>query len=320
MKPIAAVLLLSATALSAQPSATPLQQAATLIEEARYDDASRLLAPLANSADPQVSYLRGRIALAQNHAEAAAALLEKAVAGNEHVAAYHFYLGSAYGQQAMEANVFHQAMLAKKTQAEYERAVALDPNSIDARLGLIDFYSIAPGFMGGSMEKALQQAAEVKKRDAWQGHRAAARVYLRDKKPDLARKEMQDSVREQPNSAKAHASFASFLAQNDKNFAAAWSELDTALKLDPTYMPTYARIGQVAALSGAQLARGEEALKTYLAYHPKSGEPDLASAHYTLGTIYEKQGKKAEARASYLAAARLAPASKAVQEALKRVS
>ena len=60
-------------------------------------------------------------------------------------------------------------------------------------------------------------------------------------------------------------------------------------------------------------------MKKYLAYRPKNDEPSLARAHYWLGAIYEKAGKKAEARASYAASLKINPNQKDVDAAMKRV-
>jgi Tfp pilus assembly protein PilF len=209
--------------------------------------------------------------------------------------------------------------MAGKIRAEFEKAVALDPNYIEARFALIDFYTVAPGFMGGSQEKAAQQAAEIKKRNSVEGHRAFARVYMRQKKVDLARKEYVDAVRENPTSARAHYLLGVFL-MNDKNWAGSLQELETALRLDPKHMVAYLRIGQNAALSGQNFARGEESLRRYLTHTPTEQEPGHYSTWYYLGMIQEKQGKKAEAKASFLNAKKLAPQSKEIAEALKRVS
>jgi len=235
------------------------------------------------------------------------------------VAEYHYWLGNAYGTAAGKANMFRQASLGKKAKEELERAVALDPNLIDARFGLMEFYLQAPGIIGGSEEKALQQATEIRKRDAYMGHRAYARIYNFQKKPDLARNEWLTAVKEQPASARAHNALAGFYTGVDKNYPAAWTEVDTALKLDPSYMPAVFRVGVIAANSGTNLPRGEEALKRYLAYQPKENEPSLRDANYWLGMVYEKEGRKPEARASYQAALKISPESKQIQEALKRV-
>lgn len=304
--------------LLAFPAAAQVQQAAALFSQGEYEQAKRLLQP--TSTDPHALYLLGRIALKQNDGDRAVELLERAVERNDAVAEYHYWLGSAYGMQAQEANPFRQVSLAGKTREQFERAVQRDPNLVDARFALIDFYTIAPGFMGGSEAKAIQQAEEIRKRDPFNGHRAFARIYARQKKLDLARKEWQDAVREQPDSSRAHAGLGAFLGTTDKNFRAAFEELDSALKLDPGNMVAWFRIGQIAAQSGANAARGEEALKKYLAYRPADNEPDLSSTHYYLGMLYEKQGKKSEARQSYAAAVKLRPKVKPYTDALKRVS
>jgi Tfp pilus assembly protein PilF len=262
----------------------------------------------------------GKAAMQRNDADAAADYFEKAVAAQPKNALYHFWLGQAYGSQAQNASMFSQMRLAGKTKDEFERAVQLDPNLLDARFGLIDFYTMAPAIAGGSEEKAMQQAAEIKKRDSVLGHRAMARIYSRQKKTDLARNEWLAAVKEQPNSAKAHNGLAGFYLGVDKNNAAAMAEAEAAVKADPSYMPAWFRIGQVAANAGTSLPRGEEAMKKYLAYKPQDNEPGHADANYWMGMIYEKMGRKAEAKASYQAALKLAPNSKTIAEAVKRVS
>ena len=251
--------------------------------------------------------------------EAAITAYEKAVAAEPRNAEAHFLLGTAYGRQAQQASLFKQASLVKKTKAEFEKAVELDPNLLEARFALIDYYLIAPGFMGGSEEKAVAQAAEIKKRDALDGHRAYARVYMRQKKNDLARKEYVDAVREQPQSAKAHYFLGVFL-MNEKNWNGSMHEYEMALQLDPNFAPVMFRIGQHAARSETSYERGENALRKYLTHKPADNEPSHGAAWYWLGQIQEKQGKKAEAKQSYANALKLAPSSTEIKDALKRVS
>jgi tetratricopeptide (TPR) repeat protein len=262
---------------------------------------------------------QGRAAMNRNDADAAATLLEKAVAQNPKSAEAHYLLGTAYGSQAQKASIFGQASLAGKTKDEFEKAVELDPNLLDARYGLIQFYAMAPGIMGGSYDKAFAQAAEIKKHDPLMAHRATAFIYTHQKKTDEARNEYLAEVREYPKSARAHIDLGvSYIVE--KNFKAANDEFETALKVEPTYMPVYFRIGQGSAITSSNYAKGEEALRKYLAYTPKENEPPHARTHYWLGQIFEKQGKKAEAKASFATSLKLNPAQKDVAEALKRVS
>lgn len=261
-----------------------------------------------------------RVAVDKRDFETAAALLEKAVAANPKSAEARYLLGSVYGSQARRAGILKQASLAKKVKAEFEAVLALDPNHINARQGLVDFYSIAPGFMGGSTEKALAHAAEIKKRDPVKGRHAYARIYARARQIDLARKEIVEAVREQPKSARAHQGLGMLMLNNDKNYTGALHEFEMALKLDPGYMPAYLRIGHLAAVTGNDFARAEAFLKKYLAYKPAEDEPPPAVAWYWLGMLYEKHGRKGDAKQSFTNALRLEPEDKNVKEALKRVS
>ncbi len=106
----------------------------------------------------------------------------------------------------------------------------------------------------------------------------------------------------------------------EKNYKSASDEFESTVKLDPSYMPAYFQIGHVAALAANNFARGEETLKKYLAYRPKDEEPPVARAYYWLGGIYEKQGKKTEAKSSYAASLKINPNQKDVDAAMKRVS
>lgn len=260
----------------------------------------------------------GRAALDRDDNEKAVEIFTKVIAAQPKSAEAHYRRGMAYGDLAQRSNILKQASLASKTRADFERAVELDPNHLDARFMLINFYLLAPGFMGGGDDKAVAQAAEIRKRDALEGHRAYARVYGHQKKTDLARKEFVDAVRENPKSARAHHMLAGFLI-NEKNWNGALHELDMALTLDPAFMPAYVRLGAHAALSEGNYVRGEEALRKYLTHKPADNEPRHAAAWYWLGRVQEKQGKKKEAKQSYQNGLKLAPADKDIREALKKL-
>jgi tetratricopeptide (TPR) repeat protein len=264
------------------------------------------------------SLITERAALDRRHFYQAIAQFEKAVAQKHNTSEAHYYLGVAYSQKAETANMLSQMSLGRKAIDAWVRALELDPNSFNARLRLIEFYVTAPAMAGGSEDKAMDLAAVAKKRDAFDGHRAYARIYTIQKKYDVATKEMREGIREQPKSAKAHYFLGNALL-NQQDWKASQQEYDTALALDAAYMPTYFRIGHLAARSESNYARGEEAVRKYLAYKPTDDEPKIGSAWYWLGMIQEKQGKKAEAKRSYLMAQKLSPELKETTEALKRV-
>ena len=82
----------------------------------------------------------------------------------------------------------------------------------------------------------------------------------------------------------------------------------------------YFQIGYVAVLASTNLARGEEALKKYLAYQPKDEDPSAPRADYWLGGIYEKQGRKAEAKAHYTSSLKINPNRQDAEQAMTRDS
>jgi len=274
----------------------------------------------AQTNDPQTFYQLGREAIARGDAKKAIGYFERAVALRPNDARYHYQLAGAYGQSAATAGMFKMMSIAGKAKDEFRRAIVIDPNFLPARMALLEFDLLAPALMGGSEEAAIEQATEIRKRDPIEGHRAFARIDVAAKKLDRARNEYVAMLKEQPSSARAHYFYGVYLMLTEKNYKAASDEVESVVKLDASYMPAYFQIGHVAALSGANLTRGEDALRKYLAYRPKEDEPSIARAYFWLGGIYEKQGRKADAKASYAASVKINPNQKDADEALKRVS
>ncbi|HEX7939558.1 MAG TPA: tetratricopeptide repeat protein, partial [Gemmatimonadaceae bacterium] len=144
-----ALLLAFASCLAAQTPEKLFQE--RKFAEARASASAQLSA---NKNDGNAMYWMGRVAMAQNKTDEAIDWFEKAVKADDKNALYHLWLGNAVGNEAQNASTLRQPFLARRVKAEFERAVALDPTLIDARDGLISFYQQAPGFMGGSTDKA----------------------------------------------------------------------------------------------------------------------------------------------------------------------
>lgn len=279
-----------------------------------------LVAVLLGSATAQAQNLaQGRTALLKGDTESAIAILERAVAANPRDANLHFTLGCAYGGKAARSSMITAARYAPKARGAWEQAVSLDSRHVDARFSLVEYYAAAPGFMGGSMEKAIRHAQSISAVDAVLGHRAMAVVLVQQKRNDLARQEHLESLRKQPNSPMAHYFFGRFLANVEKRHDAAIPEFETALKLDPALMPAWYSLGRSVSISGRHLERGEEAIRRYLAHSPQLFEPSHADARYVLGLIHEKKGMTSEARRDYLDALALDPSLKPASEALGRL-
>ena len=297
---------------------TAIDQAKTLYEAKKYDDAKKILSVVKsdNKLYAQAQYYLGRIAFDQKDLDAAEDHLEEAIDTDDKVADYHYWLGSVLGTSIRDANMLKQGMLASKIKDEFEKTVALDPKFMDAHWGLISFYTEAPGFMGGSFEKALAEAEAIKKLNEADGHRAYGQVYAKQEKFDEAEKEYRLAYKANPAYTNPLLSLYVSRKQNDKAFAF----LEEALKAQPESMIIQYQIGRTSAVTGEKLDRGEQCLIKYLAYQPKANEPSHAGAQMRLGQISEKRGNKVEAKKRYEAALKLDASQKDAKDGLARVS
>src|SRR6185295_12605447 len=107
-----------------------LAEARSVLEEAVAED----------SGDARAASYLGRVILAEGEVDRAAEWMAKSVALEEANAEYHLWLGRAYGSAAMRASVLKQPGIARKVRKEFERASALDPDNLEARFGLIEYY------------------------------------------------------------------------------------------------------------------------------------------------------------------------------------
>jgi tetratricopeptide (TPR) repeat protein len=144
----------------------------------------------------------------------------------------HLWLGRAYGQKAIHASIFSRLGFAKKCLTEFEKAVALDPNSTDARYDLLSFHVNAPGFAGGDMAKAREQAAEIARLDPARGHVAEGAIFTSQKMWPEAEAEYVKALDLAPDSAYVHWRFGRFLVKRGRQDEAR-VELHRALALDP---------------------------------------------------------------------------------------
>jgi tetratricopeptide (TPR) repeat protein len=312
----AAFLLAISFGLGAQaplPPTSPEQ----LIDARRFDEAKAAIQTMLakDKNDPSALFYMGRLEYAQGHSGQAVDWFEKAVKRNESNSLYHTWLGNALGDEAQKASKLRQPFLARRVKSEYERAVALDPKSIDAREGLVDFYSIAPGFMGGSMDKAREQANEIVKLDPIRGNFRLARVAERSKDLPAAEVAYKSVITAAPDSAIGYYGLASFY-RNQSRWDEAFATYDQLMKLKPDEMPVHLTWAGTAAQSGLQLERGEREVKLYLEQAKDAPLANMSNAHWRLGQIYEKTSRRELAKAEYTEALKLNPQNQNAKKSL----
>jgi tetratricopeptide (TPR) repeat protein len=290
-------------------------------QERRWDDArAAAQAQLTESPGHAATlYCIGRIAYANGKSGEAVDWFEKAIKVEANSALYHLWLGNALGDEAQRANKLRQPFLARRVKSEFERAVALDPSSIDARKGLIGFYSIAPGIMGGSMERAKAEAAEIGKLNAMRGHLEMGLLFEREKKLAAAESAFKAAVDASPDSLAGYYGIGAFY-QRHTRWDDAFAVYERLIQLKPAEAVAHYQYGRTAALSGKNLERGERELQSLLDEPPKDFSPlSVAAVSLRLGNIYEKQGKTDLARSAYEQALKLNPKNEDARKALAAI-
>ena len=89
---------------------------------------------------------------------------------------YHYKYGGCLGMKAKESNKFKALGMIGDVKASFEKAIALDPNHIEARWALIELYLQLPGIVGGSEKKAQRYADELLKISPVDGYLAQGRI------------------------------------------------------------------------------------------------------------------------------------------------
>jgi tetratricopeptide (TPR) repeat protein len=245
-------------------------------------------------------------------------MAEKAIALDPQNSTYHLWLGRAMGRKAEDANPFTAFGLARKVKTEFERAVALDNNNLLARSDLSEFYLEAPGFLGGDKNKAKQQADYVARYD----RALASYIYARveEKQGNTgAEAEYKKAIAASSQPSHYWVELAHFYRRTGR-----LSEMEDAIRqsVAATHAGDASEFDSAALLlhSGRNFAGAAQILRHYVSQDDASEDGPAFRAHYLLGVLLEKQGKKKDAAAEFQTALNMASEYRPAQDALARVS
>jgi tetratricopeptide (TPR) repeat protein len=303
--------------LTAQSS--PLDQARGLVQSRTSADQAKALLQQAIAAAPKNAeshFLLGETLYAFGDFAKASDEAQKAIGLDDAKSDYHLLLGNALSGLVDSVGMFKKMSLGRQMRTEFEKAVAENPKNIPARTALAEFYAQAPSMMGGDMDKAAEQVKQIGILDAIEGHFAAATVDIDQKKFSEAEQEYKAAITVDPKRARSYSQLA-FVYIPEKKDSEAPALFRKAVEVDAEYLPGYFGVARSDLLSGQNLDEAERYFKKYLTRWPDEGDPSLANAHWRLGQVYEKQGKKDLAVAEWQEALKLAPNYKPAQESLK---
>jgi tetratricopeptide (TPR) repeat protein len=302
------------------PYASVASSAMTLLEQGRVDEAISEFQSRVNKYPNEAgSYnLLCRAYFQLGEWDRGISACERATALDPSNGVYHLWLGRVYGEKADSASFITAAGLAKKVRQEFEAAVQLAPNNADARNDLAEFYLEAPGIVGGGKDKAENQARALANIDLARADWVKGRIAEKNKDYATAEKEYRAAIQDSHGGAHAWFNLALYY----------WHRQDLDNMQKTLYLAVAAPMDrpEVIMESAELLIRGGrdfpaavQWLNRYLNGSMVEEAPAF-KAHYLLGTVLEKQGRKDEAAAQYRAALALAKNFSRAQQALNHIS
>ena len=177
-----AFFLLSIFLLFSSAPATGLDEAVKLFENKEYEHARRVLEAILKQDEDNAAacYYLARIHYGKKDYDTALDYAERAVELKPSIAEYHFVYANVMGAIAQKANVFKQGWLAPKILEQFEKTIELDSTHIGGHIGAANFYLMAPGFMGGDIGKAREQAFTLLRLGSEKGRWLLIAIYKKE--------------------------------------------------------------------------------------------------------------------------------------------
>jgi tetratricopeptide (TPR) repeat protein len=303
-------LLLAVTTVAAADPAT-----VQLLSRGRMNEA---ISALSNRGDAESLNLLSRAYYAMERWDDAVRWGERATAERPQDASYHLWLARAYGRKAGDSSPLAAAGLARKAKNEFERAVQLDPANVEAHSDLSKYYVQAPAVMGGGLDKARDQAAQVNKYNAAEAHSILAQVAAKAKRYDEAESQFRSAIKEAHNPATYWLQLADFYRLRGR-FDDVQKTVLTAMALPGRAAENYFDAANELYLSGRDFPDAAQYLQKYLDSGGLVENAPAFRAHYLLGQIYEKMGRSSDATSEYEASLALASGFDRARKALGRL-
>jgi tetratricopeptide (TPR) repeat protein len=269
--------------------------------------------------DPSLHFLLGQSYYQLGEFPRAVASLEHAVQLTPKDSEYHDWLGKAYGRKAEESLFFSAMTWARKTRREFEIAVELDPQNLEAQRDLIRYEMNAPSMVGGGDEKALKHIDALDKIDPIQGQLARGEFFATKKRLPEADAVFTKILESNPGRVGVYFEVSDYY-RDHANAEKMGEAIDRAERIDPDDRRLKFYKGVYLVMKGKKNSEAEMFLKAYLATVPENSDlPPHAAAREWLGKLYESLGRFSEAAEQYRLSLTLDSHNKGVEEDLKRV-
>lgn len=238
--------------------------------------------------------------------------LERAVELDESNAEYHYMLAEAYLANYQFAGIVRMPFIAPKVKSHLELAVKYGPRTIEYREALAQYYAMAPAILGGSYQRAYEQAAEIAKLDPYLGLLARAGVYAEEGEGEKALTAYRKAMKMRPEAWQAY--------QRLGTHYLSLQEIDQAIELFKRYVaaaPDHAESYHHLGRAYQQKRMYDEAITSFQKALDK--DPSITPLVFRIAQLYEFQGKVRQARDYYQRYLSMVPSGRAADDARVKV-
>ena len=202
---------------------------------------------------------------------------------------YHFKAGGVMGMKALGISRIRALGYIGGIRRHFERAAKLDPNHIEVRWALVEFYIQLPGIVGGSEKKAIKYANQLAEISPVDGHLANGYIAEYNDRPKDAEDFYKQAI-EVGGSVHTYEKLSN-LYENNNQPDKAIETVSSCLKVHKRNALHY-QIGKIAAQYNLDAELGINCLQQYISNHSvKDGVPK-DWAYYRLAQIYKNLGNK----------------------------
>jgi tetratricopeptide (TPR) repeat protein len=320
VRPLFAMLLAvtMAASVAGQSARDGLSQVNAALQAGEADKALALLGSLPSQAgtSAEAHNLHCRVLFTLEQYEAANMECEQAVKGDPNNSTYHLWYGRTLGESADRASFISAYGLAKHARSEFELAVQLDPRNAEALADLGEFYSEAPGVVGGGTDKAAGVAAQLDHVDPARAHELRSGIARQNKDLETAEKELKEAIAVSAHPAFQWMRLASFYRKLKR-----WPEMENAVESGFAAAQRDPHAG-VALFNGASVLIGANhnpelamrMLEAYLAAPGTTEEAPAFAARVWLARLLAQSGNAEGARRERSAALAMAQEYKPAQD------
>lgn len=277
--------------------AADLRPAVILFNESHYSQAKHLFEAAAKDADTKndALYYLGRIAFEEVNTEKAKDYLEQSINIEPNTSGEYYWLGRAYGELAQQASIFKRASYASSSHKYLQMAVDTDPRNVEALRGLFFFYVVAPGIVGGGIDKAERTLSDIRRLSPVDAD--IEQLMLFDKKEEHEKQlsHAKFLVTTYPNSAEALFRSAQTF-RNQQKLDSAINAFELASKLPITAQnrmyveASIFQFGETCQWANVRTEDAIESLEKYMAIKTEVKKAESNLLCWTLAKLYYQKG------------------------------